>query len=208
MLVVFAGILYNGTLLIIKSFQSKTQKRGFMLKFTGVAKVGDIIRAYDFKPCAGRDDAFIEGDVIDLGAKVTVLQGDAEVPAPDGSHTLEDGDVITTKDGVITAFDDKGDQEEGETPEAPDVDTDKDTANSGGQDEMVKMLKEFITNMSKKINEMESNYAELQNQFKTFSKLPATKKIVDGKTDFNRATESETDSRLNAILALKNKINN
>lgn len=34
-----------------------------MLKFAGVAKVGDIIRAYDFKPCAGRDDAFIEGVV-------------------------------------------------------------------------------------------------------------------------------------------------
>jgi deoxycytidine triphosphate deaminase len=26
-------------------------------------KVGDIIRAYDFKPCAGRDDAFVEGIV-------------------------------------------------------------------------------------------------------------------------------------------------
>lgn len=36
-----------------------------MLKFENVAKVGDIIRAYDFKPCAGRDDAFIEGVVID-----------------------------------------------------------------------------------------------------------------------------------------------
>jgi hypothetical protein len=34
-----------------------------MLKFQNVAKVGDIIRAYDFKPCAGRDDAFIEGVV-------------------------------------------------------------------------------------------------------------------------------------------------
>lgn len=34
-----------------------------MLKFEGVATVGDIIRAYDFKPCAGRDDAFIEGVV-------------------------------------------------------------------------------------------------------------------------------------------------
>lgn len=34
-----------------------------MLKFENVAKVGDIIRAYDFKPCAGRDDAFIEGVV-------------------------------------------------------------------------------------------------------------------------------------------------
>jgi len=36
-----------------------------MLKFEGIATVGDIIRAYDFKPCAGRDDAFIEGVVID-----------------------------------------------------------------------------------------------------------------------------------------------
>jgi hypothetical protein len=34
-----------------------------MLKFENVAKVGDVIRAYDFKPCAGRDDAFIEGVV-------------------------------------------------------------------------------------------------------------------------------------------------
>ena len=34
-----------------------------MLKFEKVATVGDIIRAYDFKPCAGRDDAFIEGVV-------------------------------------------------------------------------------------------------------------------------------------------------
>jgi hypothetical protein len=36
-----------------------------MLKFEGIANVGDIIRAYDFKPMAGRDDAFIEGIVID-----------------------------------------------------------------------------------------------------------------------------------------------
>lgn len=39
-----------------------------MLKFENVAKVGDIIRAYDFKPCAGRDDAFIEGIVIDANS--------------------------------------------------------------------------------------------------------------------------------------------
>ena len=44
----------------------------------------------------------IEGDVIDLGAKVSVVQGDAEVPAPDGVHTLDNGDKITTVDGVIT----------------------------------------------------------------------------------------------------------
>ena len=39
-----------------------------LLKFEGIAKVGDIIRAYDFKPMAGRDDAFIEGVVIDANS--------------------------------------------------------------------------------------------------------------------------------------------
>ena len=34
-----------------------------MLKHEGKAQVGDIIRAYDFAPCRGRDDAFIEGVV-------------------------------------------------------------------------------------------------------------------------------------------------
>lgn len=36
-----------------------------MLKFEGIAKVGDYIRAYDFKPCRGREDAYIEGVVED-----------------------------------------------------------------------------------------------------------------------------------------------
>ena len=56
---VLTGLLYNGTLL---------SERDYMLKFEGIAKVGDIIRAYDFKPMAGRDDAFIEGVVIDANS--------------------------------------------------------------------------------------------------------------------------------------------
>lgn len=36
-----------------------------LLKFAGAATVGDLIRAYDFKPMAGRDDAFVEGVVIE-----------------------------------------------------------------------------------------------------------------------------------------------
>ena len=48
---------YNNIIVIEKELK--------MLKFERVATVGDIIRAYDFKPMAGRDDAFIEGVVID-----------------------------------------------------------------------------------------------------------------------------------------------
>jgi hypothetical protein len=37
-----------------------------MLKFEKIASVGDIIRAYDFKPMVGRSDCFVEGKVISI----------------------------------------------------------------------------------------------------------------------------------------------
>lgn len=37
-----------------------------MLKFENVAKVGDYIRAYDFKPMRGRMDCYVEGDVLEI----------------------------------------------------------------------------------------------------------------------------------------------
>jgi hypothetical protein len=37
-----------------------------MLKFEKIASVGDIIRAYDFKPMYGRPDCFVEGKVVSV----------------------------------------------------------------------------------------------------------------------------------------------
>ena len=37
-----------------------------MLKFAKIAKPGDVIRAYDFKPMAGREDCYVEGKVLEL----------------------------------------------------------------------------------------------------------------------------------------------
>ena len=37
-----------------------------MMKFEQIAKVGDYIRAYDFKPMKGRNDCFIEGTVLEI----------------------------------------------------------------------------------------------------------------------------------------------
>lgn len=33
------------------------------MRNSGLASVGDVIRAYDFKPMAGREDCFVEGVV-------------------------------------------------------------------------------------------------------------------------------------------------
>jgi hypothetical protein len=42
------------------------RKGNEMLKFEKLATVGDVIRAYDFKPMYGRSDCFIEGKVISI----------------------------------------------------------------------------------------------------------------------------------------------
>ena len=40
-----------------------------MLKYANVAKVGDTIRAYDFKPMVGREACFVEGVVTKVDDK-------------------------------------------------------------------------------------------------------------------------------------------
>jgi len=41
-----------------------------MLKFANIAKLGDTIRAYDFKPMKGREDCFVEGVVKRIDTKL------------------------------------------------------------------------------------------------------------------------------------------
>jgi hypothetical protein len=148
----------------------------------------------------------IAGDAIAEGAKVSVVQGDAEVPAPDGTHELDGGDKIETKDGVIVKYIEVGPEPadnmpEAEAPEAPSIDAPQ------HMDEMYNMLKEFITKCSQKMAEMEQNYSSLQNEFKAFKKEPAAKKIADGKTEVFQKTNNEDalEARLAALHSLRNK---
>lgn len=153
----------------------------------------------------------VSGDSLEKGAKVTVVTADAEVPAPDGTHELEDGTQIETKDGIIVdvkegapAADEDNDanSEEAEGANGPDVD-----APQGMSADMFDMLKEFVSKMGEKMSEMEQNYNSLQNEFNAFKKQPAASKIKDGKTDsFSKANnEDALDARVRALASLRNK---
>jgi hypothetical protein len=39
------------------------------MKFENIAKVGDYIRAYDFKPMFGRNDCYVEGKVEEINPR-------------------------------------------------------------------------------------------------------------------------------------------
>ena len=148
----------------------------------------------------------VAGDSLAEGAKVVVVTADAEIPAPDGTHELEDGTKIETKDGVIVKVEEVvGDAEGVETPEAPEAEAPAVDAPMGMEKEMMEMLKEFISKMGEKVSKMEQSYSALQNEFNSFKKEPAAKKIADGKTDFNKEVEDALEARIKALKSLKNK---
>lgn len=155
----------------------------------------------------------VEGESLVQGAKVIVVTEDSEIPAPNGIHILQDGTKVETVDGLITKIEEVvkeedlgyGEGEESENGEV-EVEIEKPLAPSLAMEkEMVEMVKEFIKKMGEKIGSMESQMSELQNQFQSFSKEPAGKKIPNGKTEFNKLNVIEEDPRIASIMALRNK---
>lgn len=146
----------------------------------------------------------VEGDALAEGAKVVVVTPDAEIPAPDGIHKLEDGTEIETKDGIIAAIKEAVEAEEGaeedEMPEGAD----------GGEGpavevELMDMLKEFIYKCGEKMSQMEEKMNAMNNEFKAFKSEPAGKKISDGKTEFNKEVSgyNSADDKVAAIMAFR-----
>jgi|688.fasta_scaffold352485_2 hypothetical protein len=145
----------------------------------------------------------VEGDALAEGAKVVVITPDAEIPAPDGVHKLEDGTEIETKDGMIASIkeaisDEMGEGEEDEMPEGVD---------SGApiQIELMDMLKEFVKKISEKMYQMEEKMEAMNNEFSAFKSQPAGKKISDGKTDFNKelSNADSAEEKIAAIMAMR-----
>lgn len=148
----------------------------------------------------------VEGDSLVEGAKVVVITPDAEIPAPDGVHELEDGTKIETKDGIIAKIEEVVGEMEG-----PEIEVELPASESAALDaphamesEMLSMLKEFIQKMGEKVAKMEGQFNSLEGEFNSFKKEPAAKKIADGKTEkFNKI--DDVDYRVKNLMSLKNK---
>jgi len=147
----------------------------------------------------------VEGDSLVEGAKVVVVQDDAEIPAPDGVHELEDGTKVETKDGIIAKIEEVvADSEEGEVAEA-----EKPMEPSIAMDgEFLQLIQDFIYKVGQKMSEMETAMSKLNSEFSSFKKEPAAKKVADGKTEnFNKINNiDDVDARISNIMSLRNKL--
>ncbi len=157
----------------------------------------------------------VEGESLMEGAKVVVVMADGEVPAPDGVHELEDGTKVETKEGVITRIEEKVEEAEGPEIEVELQDvmvegpkgSEAEVSVPDPMDEFVALVKDMMEKISEKMKAMEEKVEEVKADFNQFKKEPAGKKISDGKTDFNKQSNSDDviAERLAAIAAMRKK---
>lgn len=174
-----------------------TEIKNLMVRF-GFLKEPDVVEL-QFIDIKLLDGTIVrcEGESIAVGSKVSVISDTGETPCPDGEYQLEDESIFTVKDGIIETIQDVTDAPEDVIPDvvAP-VENEQMT-------ELMNMLKEFITNVSTKLSEMETKNTELSSKVDEFSKLPAGLPIPDGKTITEKDITS-TDARINAIVGIRN----
>jgi hypothetical protein len=159
----------------------------------------------------------VEGDSIVEGAKVVVVTPDAEIPAPDGIHSLDGGDKIETKDGIIVKYeeavaagmiDNPAKMEDVEVP----VEVPAEVAPVA--QEVVDAIVEAIVPLMQEVKvlvdemkKMKEGMKQINSDFNSFKKQPAAKKIADGKVENFRLNNNDDvlEARLASLKSLQNK---
>jgi hypothetical protein len=195
--------LENGTFRLVENFEIE-------VKDGKITKVKEV-----FIDATLKDGTKIkvDGDQLLAGGKVVVVTPDAEIPAPDGVHELEDGTKVETKDGVIVSVMEVAEEPSVEVEVSagmgePDPMGEPKAPVSKGvvepQDEIMSLLKDFIVKCSEKMSDMQNKMEAMNNEFSAFKKEPSAKKIANGKTDFNKTNNSDDiDAKLATIMSLR-----
>lgn len=160
----------------------------------------------------------VEGDSLMEGAKVVVVTEEGEIPAPDGIHEIEGGMKVQTTDGIIVKLEepkmeDEGNVEEVEMEDVPveaivpaEVAPIAEPVIAAIVEAIVPVLEE-IKSLAEEMKKMKEKMGSVQSDFEAFKKLPAGKKISDGKVDFNKQENfNSADAKIEAIMNMrKNK---
>jgi hypothetical protein len=160
----------------------------------------------------------VEGDSLMEGAKVVVVTEEGEIPAPDGIHEIEGGVKVQTTDGVIVKLEEpemegEGDVEEVEMEDVPveaivpaEVAPIAEPVVAAIVEAIVPVLEE-IKSLTDEMKKMKEQMKSVKSDFEAFKKLPAGKKISDGKVDFNKQENfNSSDAKIEAIMNMrKNK---
>jgi hypothetical protein len=152
---------------------------------------------------SGDLDIQFEGETLEVGAAVFVMQDEEKVQLPDGDYTLEDESTISVKDGVVDAMGEASKEEEEapagdeelaeETEEEAKEEEMMDEPQGNGEEEFMIAVKDILNEalreyaegmdvqlsaLKAQIEEVNGKNVELSSQVVELSKTPVAEAIV------------------------------
>jgi len=150
---------------ITAKFKSMTQKLNEQ-----VNAEEEVVENLEIKEATLTDGTIIQYDKLEVGGVVMVITEEGEIPAPDASHQLEDGTIVTTEGGVITEI-----VEAEEAPEVPAEDEEMFNA----EQEFAALKKQNET-LKEELANVKTQFAEIPNTLKAMAEtLEQVEKVVE-----------------------------
>jgi hypothetical protein len=206
-LVIFTTVILLNKNLNFMNAQDAIKKIKIMLgleKFEATAKLVDGTEVYV-------EDEFV------VGAQLSVITEDGLIPAPEGMHTLENGQQVTVDAaGVIVeiseASAEKLEEKEEEKEEMAKDDKEEDMAKDDKEEKMdeeitkdiVSEIVQAIAPLVDDLVQMKKDVEEMRKEFAKFSAEPAAKPV---KNNFS-ATLTQTDKRMELLAQLRKQNKN
>lgn len=177
-----------------------------------VNQIKNLMVKYGFVDAKLEDgtEVKVDGELAE-GNEVVVVTEEAEIPAPDGVHVLEDGTKVETEEGVIVDVEKPEGEEMMEDEVSVEVEVPAEAAPV--VDDLVEALLPLldeVKSIADEMKKMKEKMSQVEAEFQAFKKEPAGKKITDGKSDFSKVSNKPIDvveERIKAISSLRNKSN-
>jgi len=136
-------------------------------------EIADINKAFTIK---------YPGDSLQIGDKVTVVTAEGqEMDAPDGTHELEDGTKIVTKDSVV----EKIESADGEKVLAAEEEVEEETTEMEEivvevepETSLEEVVKEIADAVAEQMKSMEDKMAKMEEKMNSFMEAPAAEPTV------------------------------
>ena len=160
-------------------------------------------------------DIQFEGDKLEVGSNVFLMDGEEKVSLTDGEYELETGEILKVKDGIAESLEAKEEEEVSEEPAQEEVA--EELAEEAKEEEEVKaeeeeeekpvylteedvrrIVEEMVMGFNSEIETLKSENVELSSQIVTLSKQPVAVAVNATPTQL-----SSHDSILNAIKRRK-----
>jgi hypothetical protein len=148
-----------------------------------------------------------EGETLEVGQALLVITEEGNIPAPDGEHELESGQIVETEGGLIKEIK----QKEAEVEIEVEAGKDKEEKYQVSEEDVLG-LTNLIENLQMELGQLKSENALLKGEFESLKKMveemvgqPAVDSV---KEEFNKIglKTSENSDRVERFMRIKQMI--